>query len=90
MSRWSRSTTSPLAGGILTHGIGTRVHEYPIVASERTDALLEAGMVMAVELSVTLPGEAKYTLEDLMIVTDHGALRLSDYTDTSEPFVIDA
>lgn len=80
----------PFSGGILAHSIGTRVHEYPIVLAQSTDAVLEAGMVMAVEPSIMLKGEAKYTLEDLVLIGDTRAVRLSDFTDTSEMFVIDA
>jgi Xaa-Pro aminopeptidase len=79
----------PFSGGILAHGIGTRVHEYPIVLGQSTDALLEEGMVMAIEPSITLKGEAKYTLEDLVLIGDRRAVRLSDFTDTSEMFVIE-
>lgn len=78
----------PFNGGIVIHSIGARVHEYPVVRDERNGALLEAGMVVAVEPTVTLPGEAKYTLEDLAVVTESGAVRLSDETNTAELFVI--
>jgi Xaa-Pro aminopeptidase len=64
------------------------VHEYPVIRDETLDAPLEAGMVMAVEPTVTLPREAKYTIEDLVLVTQTGAVRLSDVISTSELLVI--
>ncbi|HEV8615136.1 MAG TPA: Xaa-Pro peptidase family protein [Methylomirabilota bacterium] len=78
----------PFAGGIVAHSIGARVHEYPVIRDETLDAPLEAGMVMAVEPTVTLPREAKYTIEDLVLVTQTGAVRLSDVISTSELLVI--
>jgi Xaa-Pro aminopeptidase len=78
----------PFAGGIVAHSIGARVHEYPVVRDERLEAPLEAGMVMSVEPTVTLPGEAKYTIEDLALVTASGAVRLSDFMSTSELLII--
>ncbi len=82
--------TLPFIDGIVAHSIGARVHEYPLVRDDRVDARLEAGMVMSVEPSVTLPKEAKYTIEDLVLITDSGAIRLSDAMSTSELLVIDA
>ncbi len=86
--RWIETHDLPFGGGILIHSIGARVHEYPVVKSEDNDATLEAGMVMAVEPSVTLAGEAKYTLEDLVLITSGGAVRLSNQTNTDDLFVI--
>jgi Xaa-Pro aminopeptidase len=79
----------PFIDGIVAHSIGARVHEYPLVRDDRVDAPLEAGMVMSVEPSVTLPKEAKYTIEDLVLITGSGAMRLSDAMSTSELLVID-
>ncbi len=73
----------PFTDGIVVHSLGAQVHEYPVVLSDRNDAGLEEGMVMAVEPTVTLPGEAKYTIEDCVIVTASGARRLSDCIDTT-------
>lgn len=78
----------PFAAGILMHSIGAQVHEYPVVLSDTDDAVLEEGMVMAVEPTVTLPGEAKYTIEDCVLVTRAGAQRLSDQMDTRSLFLV--
>jgi Xaa-Pro aminopeptidase len=78
----------PFNDGVVIHSLGAQVHEYPVVMSQDTEGLLEEGMVMSVEPTVTLPGEAKYTVEDCVLVTPEGARRLSDCMDTSAMQVV--
>lgn len=53
------------------HGLGLSLHEEPFIAADR-DAVLEAGMVLAIE-PVYRVGEIGYHLEDNLIVTEAGA-----------------
>jgi Xaa-Pro aminopeptidase len=60
--------------GILGHGLGTDLHEAPTigekVTSGRPPEPLEAGMVVALEPGVLLPGVGGGHLEDVALVTD--------------------
>lgn len=53
------------------HGIGLSHYDYPILAPG-SDATLETGMVICVELPVYTLGEGGWQLEDTLVVTDHG------------------
>jgi len=58
------------------HGVGLDVHEEPYVVAggERE---LEPGMVFSVEPGVYLSGEFGVRIEDLVVVTDDGCVRLN-------------
>ncbi|SHG83948.1 aminopeptidase P family protein [Halobaculum gomorrense] len=58
------------------HGVGLDVHEEPFVGSggERE---LEPGMVFSVEPGIYLSGEFGVRIEDLVVVTDDGCVRLN-------------
>jgi Xaa-Pro aminopeptidase len=60
--------------GILGHGLGTDLHEAPTigekVTSGRPPERLEAGLVVALEPGVLLPGVGGGHLEDVAVVTD--------------------
>jgi Xaa-Pro aminopeptidase len=60
----------------LGHGIGLEVHEAPAVRPESTDTL-EPGNVVSCEPGIYLPGVGGVRIEDMVLVTDDGAERLT-------------
>ncbi len=60
----------------LGHGVGLEVHEAPAL-SEKSTAILRAGMVVTVEPGIYIPGEFGMRLEDLVLVKENGAEVLS-------------
>lgn len=58
------------------HGVGVEIDEGPLLApSDHT--VLEAGMVLAIEPKVIVPGWGGMTVEDTVVVTRDGAVRLT-------------
>ena len=60
----------------LGHGIGRNVHESPVVSSSSNDTL-RAGMVVTIEPGVYFPGTGGVRIEDDVVVTRSGAIKLS-------------
>jgi Xaa-Pro aminopeptidase len=60
----------------LGHGLGLLVHEAPAVRPE-SDDVLEPGNVFSVEPGIYLPGVAGVRIEDLVVVREDGAERLT-------------
>jgi Xaa-Pro aminopeptidase len=63
-------------GDHLGHGIGIASHEYPELTMD-CDAVLSAGMVLAIEPNTFVAGDARYDIEDVVAVTDGGCEMLS-------------
>lgn len=61
----------------LGHGLGLEGHEGPRLATTRSDMELAPGMVTTIEPGVYVPGWGGIRIEDLVLVTDEGAERLS-------------
>jgi Xaa-Pro aminopeptidase len=53
------------------HGTGLEVHEGFIIA-DGCHEVLQPGMLLNLEPSHTEPGDARYHIEDTLVVTDHG------------------
>ena len=63
----------------LGHGVGVQIHEAPALRPESTD-VLEPGNVVSVEPGIYLPDDAGVRIEDLVLVTDDGCERLTQFT----------
>lgn len=63
------------------HCIGMDVHEEPYI-SEEDDTPLEVGMTFTIEPSVFWPGRVGVRVEDIVLCTDDGGVRLNDYPTT--------
>ncbi len=63
------------------HGLGIELDEFPFVAKGQTLAL-EAGMLIALEPKVVLPGKGVVGIENTLLVTETGLESLTLYPDT--------
>ncbi len=61
----------------LGHGVGMEVHEAPRLSRTAGEQALRAGNVVTVEPGVYIPGRFGVRIEDLLAVTEDGALVLS-------------
>lgn len=55
------------------HGVGTQVHESPLL-NAKSDDVLEENMAVTVEPGIYIPGRMGVRIEDLAIITDFGII----------------
>ena len=60
------------------HGLGLDIHEAPRIAATSTE-VLRSGHVVTVEPGLYYPGIGGVRLEDVALVTAHGARNLTRY-----------
>ena len=71
----------------LGHGIGLSSHEYPEMTVESGAELLP-GMVLSIEPTVFVQGDARYDIEDTVLVTDAGSEMLSGTLNRREIWIL--
>jgi D-alanyl-D-alanine dipeptidase len=59
------------------HGIGLSVHEEPYIVAGN-DVPLVAGMAFSIEPGIYFPGSWGARIEDIVVVTDDGALLVNN------------
>lgn len=67
------------------HSLGLEIHESPRFSVNSEREIIQAGTVMTVEPGIYLPGYGGVRIEDLVLVTDSGAVYLSHAP--KEPFI---
>ncbi len=68
----------------LGHGVGLETHEQPSL-NRKSEMILEPGMVITIEPGIYIPGWGGVRIEDMVLVTESGAERL---TESSRELVI--
>lgn len=63
------------------HGIGLEINEAPVLAP-RVKQELEPGMIFALEPKIVLPGVGAVGIENSWVVTESGAERLNNFSDS--------
>lgn len=62
----------------LGHGIGLETHEFPLLSCKRkVEGTLQEGMVVTIEPGLYVEGVGGIRLEEMYLITKHGAKRLS-------------
>jgi Xaa-Pro aminopeptidase len=64
----------------IAHGIGMQLHEYPYVTPTQ-DALLEEGMVLALEPGIYVPNQGTCRMENVFVITNKGYDLITDLPD---------
>ena len=67
----------------IAHGIGMQLHEFPYV-TPTNHAELEAGMVIALEPGIYVPGQGTCRMENVFVITEDGYDMITDLPDDLE------
>jgi Xaa-Pro aminopeptidase/Xaa-Pro dipeptidase len=81
----SRGLVHPWA--TIGHSSGLTIHE-GFELARGSDAILEPGMVINIEPSHIQAGDARYHIEDTVVITEDGSELLSDFSAADTMFVI--
>jgi Xaa-Pro aminopeptidase len=73
--------------GTLGHSIGLQVHEV-FEITRTSDRVLEPSMVIMIEPTHVEPGDARYHIEDCVLITEEGHEILSNFSDRGRMFQI--
>jgi len=71
----------------LGHGIGLSSHEYPEMTVD-SDAVLIPGMVVTIEPTVFVRGDARYDIEDTVVLTEKGGKMLAGGLNSSQIWIV--
>jgi len=63
----------------LGHGIGIDVHEYPLLDKGQT-TVLQNNMTFTIEPSIMIPNKLWIRVEDVIVVTPKGGVKLNEAT----------
>ncbi|MCI9449531.1 MAG: aminopeptidase P family protein [Clostridiales bacterium] len=67
-------------GHSLGHGVGIMIHELPVQSPRAFGKKLEAGNIVTVEPGIYIEGMYGCRIEDMMYITESGAVNLTDCT----------
>jgi Xaa-Pro aminopeptidase len=76
LEAWHRAGHNAVQRHHVGHGVGLQAHESPMLTAG-SKALLEDGMVLAIEVPYYVYGEGGFAPEDMVVVTDSGCERLT-------------
>ena len=72
LERYFQSLGDGRSSNFVAHGVGLEINEPPIVSADN-DSAIHAGCVLALDVHMIHPEHGAVKLEDMVLVTDHGA-----------------
>jgi len=83
----TRAGFGELFGHALGHGVGLEVHERPIVRRNAKE-VSQPGMVYTIEPGIYRPGVGGVRIEDMVLVGEAGAERMTGLSRTMEDMIV--